>query len=83
MTEIDLNAEITLWDYGHCIGFVLESAEFGLIVSGIRLGQSASSWVYESGWCLLWACYIYNNTGWTNSWFHSEISPWFKCQVVC
>ena len=45
MTEIDLNAEITLWDYGHCIGFVLESAELGLIVSGIRLGQSASSWV--------------------------------------
>ena len=23
MTEIELNAEITLWDYGHCLGIIL------------------------------------------------------------
>ena len=43
MTEIELNAEITLWDYGHCLGFILDLAASGLIVSGIQLGQSTSS----------------------------------------
>ena len=43
MTEIELNAEITLWDYGQCLGFILDLAASGLIVSSIQLGQSASS----------------------------------------
>ena len=43
MTEIELNAEITLWDYGHCLGFTLDLAASGLIVSDIQPGQSASS----------------------------------------
>ena len=83
MTEIELNAEITLWDYGQCLGVILDLAISGLSISGIQLGQSASIHVYGSGWCLLWACYIYSSTGWINSWFHSKISSWFKCQVVC
>ena len=83
MTEIELNAEITLWDYEQCLGFILDLATSGLSISGIQLGQSASIYAYESGWCILWACYIYKSTGWINNWFHSKISSWFKCQVVC
>ena len=55
----------------------------GFSISGIQLGQSASIHVDESGWCILWACYIYNNTGWSSNEFHSKSSSWFKCQVVC
>ena len=49
MTEIELNAEITLWDDGQCLGFILVLATSGLSISGIQLGQSASIYVYESG----------------------------------
>ena len=58
-------------------------ATSGLSISGIQLRQSASIYAYKSGWCILWACYIYKSTGWINNWFHSKISSWFKCQVVC
>ena len=58
-------------------------ATSGLSISGIQPGQSASIYAYKSGWCILWACYIYKSTGWINNWFHSKISSWFKCQVVC
>ena len=75
MTEIELNAEITLWDYGHCLGFILDLAASGLMVSGIQIGQSASSLSIKSGWCFSWACYIFNSTGWIHSWFHSKILP--------
>ena len=49
MTEIELNAEITLWDYGQCLGITLDLATSGLSISGIQLGQSASIHVYGSG----------------------------------
>ena len=75
------------WDY--TLGWrtmawiILVLATSGLSISGIQLGQSASIYVYESGWCILWACYIYKSIGWINKQFHSKISSWFKCQVVC
>ena len=64
------------WIY---LGFILDSP--WILVSWYLVFNWDSLHLIKSGWCLLWACY--NNTGWTNSWFHSKISSWFKCQVVC
>ena len=45
------------------------------MVSEFGSGQSALSLVYDSGWCNLWAYYIYDNIGWADRLIHSDLLP--------
>ena len=86
-TEVNLDMHDWIWtecwvlhpgstmDYWQCYGFVLDLAGSGTMVSGFGSGQSALSLVYDSGWCNLWAYYIYDNTGWADRLIHSDLLP--------
>ena len=81
---LSLHSGFTLWgclhsgftmDYWQCWGFILDLYKSGTMVSEFGSGQSALFLVYDSGWCNLWAYYIYDNTGWADRLIHSDLLP--------